>query len=82
MKWILLLLTIALIVLHQDFWNWDKVDPRLFGFLPIGLAYHAGFAAACAVLMGLFVKFAWPAHLENVEGVLPSATNSDRPSSH
>lgn len=71
MKWILLLLTVLLIVLHQDFWNWDKVDPRLFGFLPIGLGYHAGFAVAAAVLMALWVKFAWPAHLENVEREVP-----------
>ncbi len=27
-------------LLHQDFWFWD--DPTLiFGFLPVGLAYHA-----------------------------------------
>jgi hypothetical protein len=48
-KKILWLGVLALVVLHHDFWWWD--DPTLvFGFLPIGLAYHVGFsiAACCA----------------------------------
>jgi len=68
MKPILLtLLTAAVYVLHQDFWNWDKAEPLVFGFVPIGLAYHAAYSIAAAVLMWIFVKFAWPAHLEKVE---------------
>jgi len=66
MKWVLYLATIALIVLHQDWWNWSK--PGLaFGFLPVGLWYHALYCVAAAVLLALFVKFCWPAHLEQVE---------------
>ena len=75
MKWVLYLLTVLLIVLHQDFWNWDKVDPRWFGFLPVGLWYHLGYCVAAAVLLGLFVAFAWPTHLEDVQpepGVKPA----------
>ncbi len=31
---------LALIVLHHDWWFWN--DGRLlFGFMPVGLAYHA-----------------------------------------
>lgn len=60
---LLTLAIIALYVLHQDFWNWRKVD-LLFGFIPVGLWYHAIFTIAVAVLMWLLVKFAWPAHLE------------------
>jgi len=56
----------ALVVLHQDFWNWKAVGPLLFGFLPVGLAYHAAFSVACAGYMALLVKFAWPRHLEDV----------------
>ena len=67
MKWVLYGLTIALIVLHQDGWNWDKVDPRAFGFLPVGIWYHALYCVAAAVLLALFVAFAWPRELEDVQ---------------
>lgn len=67
MKWVLAFLTLVLIVLHQDWWNWSKVDPRLFGFVPVGIWYHALFCVAAAILLWLFVLFAWPKHLENVE---------------
>jgi hypothetical protein len=66
-KLLLFLATAALVVLHQDWWNWDKVDPLVFGFLPIGLAYHAAYAIACAVLMWCFVQFLWPRQLEEVD---------------
>ena len=68
MKTILLTLLVATgYLLHQDFWNWNKTEPLLFGFMPIGLAYHAAYSFAAAALMWVFVKFAWPAHLEKVE---------------
>ena len=71
MKWFVYLLAVVVIILHQDFWNFDKAQPLVFGFLPIGLAYHAGFSIACAVLMFLMVKFAWPTHLEAYEQLPP-----------
>ena len=67
MKWLLLILTAALIVLHQDFWNWHTVEPRLFGFLPVGIWYHALYCVAAALLLWAFIAFAWPTQLENVE---------------
>ena len=67
MKWILYAATAALIVLHQDWWNWSKVDPKWFGFLPAGLWYHALNCVAAAVLLWLFVAFCWPRQLEAVE---------------
>ena len=39
--------------------------PLVFGFVPIGLAYHAAFSIAAAVLLGLLVTYAWPSHLED-----------------
>ncbi len=67
-KTVFLTLLIAVVyALHQDFWNWNKAEPLLFGFMPIGLAYHAAYSLAAAALMWVFVKFAWPAHLETVE---------------
>ena len=64
---LLTVLTVAVYVLHQDFWNWDQAEPLLFGFVPLGLAYHAAYSLAAAALMWVLVKFAWPAHLEKVE---------------
>jgi hypothetical protein len=53
------------VLLHQDVWFWRAVEPLVFGFLPIGLFYHAAFTGACALLMWMLVRRAWPAHLES-----------------
>lgn len=55
---------ILLFLLHQDFWWWDNGD-FVFGFLPIGLAYHALFSITCALLGWMAIKYAWPHELEN-----------------
>ena len=39
----------------------------MFGFLPIGLAYQAGYSILAAIMMAVLVRFAWPKHLEQVE---------------
>lgn len=64
---LLFLLATLVYLLHQDFWNWKQYEPLLFGFLPVGLAYHAGYSILAAIMMALFVKFAWPKKLEDVE---------------
>jgi Protein of unknown function (DUF3311). len=79
--WVLTLLVIAVYLVHQDFWNWNKAEPLVFGFLPIGLAYHAGYSILAAILMAVLVKFAWPQHLENVEPI-SGAESSSNPDDH
>ena len=64
---LLTLLVVAVYLLHQDFWNWKQADPLVFGFLPIGLAYHAGYSILAAIMMAVLVRFAWPKHLEDVQ---------------
>jgi hypothetical protein len=64
---LLTLLVVVVYVLHQDFWNWTKAEPLVFGFLPVGLAFHAGYSILAAATMAVLVKFAWPKHLENVQ---------------
>jgi hypothetical protein len=57
-------LVALLYVLHQDVWFWRAAHPLVFGFIPVGLFYHAAFTAACSIVMWLLVKRAWPAHLD------------------
>ena len=64
MPYLLALAIVALYVLHQDLWLWTSARPLVFGFLPIGLAYHGAYCVAAAVLMWTLVKLAWPGHLE------------------
>ena len=65
MKTILLTVLVATVyLLHQDFWNWNKIEPLVFGFLPIGLAYHVAYSLIAAITMLVFVRFAWPRQLD------------------
>ena len=62
-------LTLTLAILgvyaaHQDFWFWRDIRPLVFGFMPVGLFYHACFSVAASALMWILVKFAWPEDLE------------------
>ena len=58
------LLTGIVYLLHQDFWFWRSARPLVFGFLPIGLFYHAAYTAAISALMWFMVRRHWPSHLE------------------
>mgnify|MGYP003119808574 FL=1 len=48
-----------LLILHQDNWFWT--DGRLvFGFIPIGLFWHACLSIAASFTWFLTTKIAWP----------------------
>lgn len=53
-------LVLVLLILHQDFWWWDDIEPLVLGFVPIGLAYHIGVSMAAAMLWALAVHYCWP----------------------
>lgn len=55
----------ALYLLHQDLWFWRDARPLIFGFLPVGLAYHAAYCLAVTLLMWTLTRVAWPSHLES-----------------
>ena len=63
-KALLILMVLAAYVLHQDFWNWRRIEPLLFGLLPAGLAYHVGYSIVASIMMAILVRYAWPSHLE------------------
>ena len=56
-------LVVLLGILHYDFWWWDD-RTLLFGFLPIGLAWHALISIGAAVAWALVVRWGWPEHIE------------------
>lgn len=63
--WFLILL---LVVLHQDNWYWDDAT-LVFGFMPIGLFYHACISVAAAVVWLLATRFCWPHELDEAAAV-------------
>jgi Protein of unknown function (DUF3311) len=64
MRWVAATAVALLYVLHQDVWYWNDARPLVFGFLPVGLFYHAAFTIACSAVLWLLVTVAWPGHLE------------------
>lgn len=63
MKKVVWILVAVLAVVHQDLWWWDD-KTLVFGFMPIGLFYHALFSIMAACVWAMAVKWAWPSHLE------------------
>ena len=66
MKVFVSVLVIVLVVLHQDYWQWDN-GTLVLGFLPHSLAYHVGISLAASVVWILATKFCWPAGLSEIE---------------
>ena len=52
-------LVLLLLVLHQDNWFWTD-DTLVFGFMPIGLFWHACISIAASATWWLATKIAWP----------------------
>ena len=76
MKHVVWILVVLLLILHQDNWFWEDAT-LVFGFMPIGLAYHALYSIAAACLWALAIKIAWPHHLEALaEEASPPPTDS------
>lgn len=59
MKYVVWGSLLLLVVLHQDYWQWDNAT-LVFGFLPYSLVYHAGISLAACVVWLLATKFCWP----------------------
>lgn len=72
MKWLATVWVIVLIALHQDNWNWTN-KTLVFGFLPLGLFYHACYAVVASLTMWMLVKVAWPKELDHIQPVAPAA---------
>ena len=57
--WIIAILVVILLILHQDNWLWDDAT-LLFGFVPIGLFWHICISLGAAFTWALATKIAWP----------------------
>lgn len=72
MKWTLTLLVLAVAVLHQDHWFWHS-KALIFGFLPMGLAYHIIYTFLCVMTMWTLILYVWPEHLEEAAPAVEAA---------
>ncbi len=77
MRYTIWLLVLVLLIIHQDNWFWN--DPRLvFGFIPVGLFYHACISIAAATTWYLAIRFAWPVEPANAAAVGKNSETMER----
>ncbi len=60
---LLWLMVVVLAGLHQDVWNWNS-KALVMGFIPVGLAYHALYSVAAALMWMAALRWAWPSGVE------------------
>ncbi len=79
MKRLVLALVVLLFVLHQDVWWWDRIDPVVLGFMPIGLAFHVLLSILTAVVYALALKYWWPSDVDvaDHEAAAPRKTGAE-----
>ncbi|MEM8866309.1 MAG: DUF3311 domain-containing protein [Planctomycetota bacterium] len=63
MKKLVWALVLLLVILHQDIWFWTD-DTLVFGFMPVGLFYHACISVAASVTWFLATRHCWPNAVE------------------
>lgn len=66
-------LVVLLLILHQDNWFWTD-DTLVFGFMPIGLFWHACISIGASLTWALATVIAWP--LDDAEAVTSAATDA------
>lgn len=66
MKIVAALLIAGLLVLHQDYWQWNRTE-LVFGFLPHTIAWHAGLCLITSGVWVLITTLCWPHALEAVD---------------
>jgi hypothetical protein len=66
-SFLLAVIVLVFYFLHHDVWFWRTAHPLVFGFIPIGLFYHACYSVGASLVMWILVKYAWPSHLQAAE---------------
>lgn len=77
MKRLVMVLVVLLLIAHQDYWAWDRINPLAFGVMPIGLTWHVGISIAAAIVWALAVTFCWPADVDEPESSGDQSTSKD-----
>ena len=67
------ILILALVVVHQDFWNWG-VTERSLGGLPQGFVFHVGLSITAAFIWLIVTIGAWPKDEWNDEPEIQSGS--------
>ena len=78
MKFVIVAVVALLAIIHQDFWNWHRVEPLLFGFIPIGLAWHVMISVLAAILAAVMVRTCWPPDVDALESAGDGSGTSTR----
>lgn len=68
-------LVLILLILHQDNWFWES-KTLVFGFMPIGLFWHACISIGASATWFAATKIAWPA-----DDAMPEMAASDNATS-
>ncbi|MEM6980423.1 MAG: DUF3311 domain-containing protein [Planctomycetota bacterium] len=72
---VITVIVIALLILHQDNWFWTD-DTLVFGFMPIGLAWHAGISISASITWFIATRIAWPIDDATVAAVIAQSDTS------
>jgi hypothetical protein len=67
---------IFLVILHQDYWQWNSAS-LLLGFFPYALAYHAALSLLAAAVWWAVATYFWPTELEFDEASAESSAPAD-----
>ncbi len=65
---IIAVMVVLLLIAHQDNWFWTD-NTLVFGFVPVGLFWHACISVAAAGTWWLATRIAWPFHGEGTDGL-------------
>jgi len=82
MRYVVPALIVLLVILHQDVWFWHRYDPLIFGFIPVGLAWHAGISISAGLIGWLAARYCWPAHVDVDQADAPPVSQSSSPFDH
>ena len=64
MKFLLWGLVVVLAIVHYDFWWWED-STLVFGFMPIGLFFHALISLAAGIVWFAMTRWGWPEWVED-----------------
>ena len=64
---LVLVACLLFLALQQDVWFWEDDATWFFGFLPVGIAFHAVYTLGLALFWYGVVTVAWPSGLDDEE---------------